>query len=294
MRHEQMEYGLERRLKELDPGLHKRFADTVFVMQHALSNYKRLFPDFTDHTILHSLTVIDFCNQLIGPAQLERMNADAIYVLLMSCYLHDIGMGISQRDYEEFSQQIDFGSYFNYHRKDETATIIRDFHHEYSGIYIRKYAAFLELPSPEHVFAVVQVARGHRRTDLFDLKEYPVDWQVPNGNTICLPYLAALIRLADEIDVATSRNPKMLYDIDAMPEQYEKFFHLLVRACEKLDISEDGFVMEVSTEDPEMRGAIELTRDKIQATLDLCRNAVIDRTPFVITQRNVDVLWLDA
>ena len=43
--------------------------------QFNLSNYKRFFPEFTDHTNLHSVTVINFCNQLIGD-QIERMNAD--------------------------------------------------------------------------------------------------------------------------------------------------------------------------------------------------------------------------
>lgn len=83
------------------------------------------------------------------------MNADEIYVLLMGCYLHDIGMGISQKDYEEFRTQIDFGTYFEHNSQDDVSKIIRDFHHEFSGAYIRKYAGFLEIPSQEHLFAVV-------------------------------------------------------------------------------------------------------------------------------------------
>lgn len=66
MENESFEFGMERRLKELDSDLHSRFRDTVFAMQHALTHYQRLFPSFTDHTNLHSLSVVDFCNQLIG------------------------------------------------------------------------------------------------------------------------------------------------------------------------------------------------------------------------------------
>ena len=72
---------MERRLRDLDPELHQRFTDTVFGLQYILSNYKLLFPAFTDHTELHSLSVIDFCNHLIGD-QIDRLNADEIYVLL--------------------------------------------------------------------------------------------------------------------------------------------------------------------------------------------------------------------
>ena len=90
------DFALEYRLKELDPELHRRFTDSVFGLQNILSNYKLIFPEYTDHTELHSLTVIDFCNRLIG-RQIERMNADEIYALLMGCYFHDTGMGISEK-----------------------------------------------------------------------------------------------------------------------------------------------------------------------------------------------------
>ena len=69
------DYAMERRLRALDPALHRRFTDSVFALQHILSNYKLIFPTFTDHTELHSLNVIDFCNRIIGE-QIEKLNAD--------------------------------------------------------------------------------------------------------------------------------------------------------------------------------------------------------------------------
>ena len=72
------DFALERRLKELDSDLHQRFTDTVFALQHILSNYKLIFPDFTDHTELHTLNIIEFCNQLVGD-QIDKLNADEIY-----------------------------------------------------------------------------------------------------------------------------------------------------------------------------------------------------------------------
>ena len=68
------DYLLENRLRKLDPGLHKRFRDTAFVSIHMLSNYRRLFPEYTDHSELHSLTVIDSCNRLIGTGQIDKLN----------------------------------------------------------------------------------------------------------------------------------------------------------------------------------------------------------------------------
>ena len=73
---------LERRLKELDSNLHARFTNTVFALQQILSNYQLIFPNFTDHTELHTLNIIEFCNNLIAE-QIDKLNADEIYCILM-------------------------------------------------------------------------------------------------------------------------------------------------------------------------------------------------------------------
>ena len=75
----------------------------------------------------------------------------------------------------------------------------------YSDLFIRKYAELFEFPSKAHLEAVIQISRGHRKTDLQDECIYPIELPTPDGDTICLPYLAALIRLADEIDVTANR-----------------------------------------------------------------------------------------
>ena len=279
-------FSMEKRLFHLDPQLHKRFTDAVFALQYSLSKYKLIFPEYTDHSNLHSMTVIDFCNRLIGD-QIDRLNADELYVLLVGCYLHDTGMGITMRDYEEFSKQIDFGSYFDTHSRDNLPAIIRTFHHEYSGFFIRKYADLFELPSPEHKQAVIQVARGHRITDLTDEKEYPLDFAVPNGNAICLPYLSALIRLADEIDVAASRNPILLYDIDALTDEIQIVENKKVKAVRRLLVSESAFTLEVSTSEANILDQIRLLVKKMQKSLDYCRSVVTGRTPYIITQEKV-------
>ena len=90
---------------------------------------------------------------------------------------------------------------------------IRRLHHEFSGRFIHKYAMLFDFPTQAHTFAVAEISRGHRKTDLFDPAEYPQALPLENGNTLRLPYLAALIRLADEIDWAADRNSSLLYDL---------------------------------------------------------------------------------
>jgi hypothetical protein len=290
---DRFDFEAERRLYHLNPELHSRFSSAVFALQGALSNYKLIFPEFTDHSSLHSLTVIDFCNRLIGE-RLDRLNADELYVLLTACYFHDTGMGITMKDYEQFSREIDFGYYFETHSRENYAVTIRDFHHEFSGLFIRKYARIFDIPSEAHRQAIIQVARGHRRTDLMDEKEYPIDFRVPNGNIICLPYLAALIRLADEIDVAATRNPTLLYDIESLKDETQIIENKKVRAVHRMEIREESFILYVDPSDREILRLLYGMAAKMQKTLDTCRAAVLGRTPHVITQQRVELVELSS
>ena len=280
------DFSLERRLKELDPNLHARFSDTVFALQQILSNYQLIFPLFTDHTELHTLNIIEFCNKLIGD-QINKLNADEIYCILMGCYFHDTGMGISHHDFEEFSKQIDFGDYFLTHDKNDYPEIVRNFHNEYSALFIRKYAKFFEFPSEEHLFAIAQISRGHRKTNLFDEKEYPVALKVPNGHTICLPYLAALVRLADEIDVTASRNSEVIYDLDKIVEEKHLIEFMKHEAVKGLEIKNDAFIMLISSNNEKILKSLDILVGKMKKTLLECQSVVNEKTPFKITQETV-------
>ena len=277
---------LERRLKEIDPDLHQRFSDTVFALQQILSNYKLIFPDFTDHTELHTLNIIEFCNNLIGE-QIDKLNADEIYVLLLGCYFHDTGMGISHADFDEFSKQINFGNYFETHSRDNYPEIVRNFHHEFSGLFLRKYAKFFEFPSEEHLFAIIQISRGHRKTDLNDENEYPISLKVPNGHTICLPYLSALVRLADEIDITASRNSKAIYDLNKIVKEIDLIEFMKHEAVRSLEITDKTFVVGIKSDDHKIIEGLNLLVNKMKKTLDYCRSAVNNRTSFEITQEDV-------
>lgn len=284
------DYICEHKLQQYNPELHGLFKDSVFSLQQLLTKYKTIFPTYTDHTSLHSLEVIDFCNTLIGHENLKKMNTHEIYVLLMSAYLHDTGMGITMANYEEFSEKIDFGDYFTNHSKDDVPSIIRDFHNEFSGEYIKKYAPFFDIPTDEHIFAIVQVSRGHRKTDLFDEKEYPTNFKVPSGDNICLPYLAALIRLADELDVTMERNLQFFYDIDKISNAVSQMEFRKHQAIRRLTTDEKTFTMEVDESDEIVFKETMKLVEKLNLTLKECRDVVEKKTPFKITQEEIIVI----
>lgn len=275
------DFACELRLKKLNPQLHELVRNTVFVMHTILDRYTSYFPEYTDHSSLHALQVLEFCNKLIGE-QVRFLNEDELYVLIMACYLHDSGMGISEKDYKQLAEKTVSKEFREANPDLSIPEVIRNFHHEFSGHFIRKYADLFEIPSEEHVEAIVQVSRGHRKTDLFDEKEYPYDFRVPNGNTICLPYLSSLIRLADELDIARDRNVGFDYNEHADNMEFRKHY-----AIAHMEIESDAFVLEVDAEDDDVKEAVEKSSAKLQETLDLCREVTSAESQFKITQEKV-------
>ncbi|MBQ9545041.1 MAG: HD domain-containing protein [Clostridia bacterium] len=280
------DFSLEKRLRDLSPDLHKRFTDTVFSLQHIRSNSKLIFPDYTDHSELHSLNVIDFCNRIIGP-EIDRMNPDEIYCLLVACYFHDTGMGVTRKDYEAFLKEIDFGDYFETHDKTNARRIIRDFHNEFSGRFIAKYADLFDIPSKEHLRAIIQISRGHRKTALTDSEQYPIALKVPGSNTVCLPYLASVIRLSDEIDVTAVRNSRLLSDVPELISDKQKMEFKKHEAISKMTIEKERFVVYYRTDSPEVEDALKVLFSKMQKTLNECRAATNGRTGHEITQKEI-------
>lgn len=280
---EYQDYQIERRLLELDRGLHGRYRDCVAVSQRMLSRYENYFPDFTDHTVLHTLDILDLCNRLMGE-QLKALSAKDLYVLAMGALFHDVGMGVSAADFEEFRAVLGFPE-----PEDDMARAwaVRDYHQELSGLYLKKYWRMLDLPNEQYARAVIQVCRGHRKTDLMNQEEYPAKFEVEPGETVYLPYLAALLCLADELDVAADRNISFMFDVERMPsarDRREFHKHMAIRHVELLP---ERVVIHAWTEDPEIREGVKELTAKLLDKLLMCRRVAAERSPFVITQSKV-------
>ena len=285
------DYLLETKLREENEGLHRRTKDSAVVLQKMLESFLPRFPYFTDHTLLHSMDVLEFSNMLIGEEQIGKLSAAECYVLIMACYLHDIGMGINEKNYETLSKKINFGNYFDTHDKDDAETVIRDFHNEYSGLFIRKYAELFDIPCEEMTFAIVQVSRGHRKTDLYDKAEY-YDLTTPDG-VIHTAFLAAIIRLADEIDVGADRNSELLFDSSLVTKEESKKAFGTHESIRKVEVDEDAIVLYTKPIAPEYRELIRILANKIQETLDYCRDVAEKRSDFRITQTEVKIIEME-
>ena len=278
-----LEHGIERRLSRLSPELHGRYRDCVVISQRMLTRYENYFPDFTDHTVLHTLDILELCNELIGD-QLEKLSAEDLYVLMMGALFHDVGMGVSLADLEEFRQVLGFPE-----PEDDTARAwaVRDYHQELSGLFLKKYGPILDLPNENYLHAVIQVCRGHRKTDLLDEAGYPPRLEVEPGKAVYLPYLAALLCLADELDIAAGRNISFLYDVEHMPSPRDRREFRKHIAIHRVDLEPERVVVHARTEDPEIQAGVRELCAKLLDKLLLCRRVAAERSPFVITQAGV-------
>lgn len=283
------DYSLEKKLSNDCPELHKRIQGVVAVLQGMLDSFYNWFPDFTDHSILHSLDVLDFCNKLLGD-QVKNLNSAECYSLIMACYLHDIGMGVSRKDLETYEEKRVIKLYRKEHPDAASEKLIRDQHSELSGFMIHDYSDLFDIPSEGLEESVILLSRGHRKTDLLDESVFH-DIYTPYG-IVRAAYLSAILRIADEIDVGADRNPEILFDTSKLTQQKDIDAFGTHESIRTVEVSDDHITLHVKPKEEKYGPMVENLRDKIQDTLDYCRDVAAKRSDLSITQETVDIVYL--
>jgi len=165
------------------------------------------FPEYTDHSIIHSKTVLGYAEHLLN-TEIEKLNEDEAYILIMAGFLHDIGMCPTT----EMKEQILASSLFKNSGKI-FEDYLRDIHHELSYNYITTKWRELKIVNETYAEAIGLVGMGHRKVELLDFDKYNFEFVVKSGSDfVCLPYLAGILRLADELDITNDRTPELLYN----------------------------------------------------------------------------------
>lgn len=172
------------------------------ILQRFIAN----FPDYTDHSFAHSKTVLNYAEYLLAN-EYKKLNEDEIYILIMASYLHDIGMCPTIKMKKEIKSSPDFKE-----GRKKFEDYLRDIHHEISYKYIITHWKKLHILNEIYAEAIGLVALGHRVVDLLDFARFNPEFPVKSGTDfICLPYLANILRLADELDITNDRTPDLLF-----------------------------------------------------------------------------------
>jgi hypothetical protein len=184
-------------------------------------------PFYTLHGVGHSEAVIEKLGELTKNLMVspKRLNSCEVFCLLASAYLHDTGMLCPNPDDEATIDQMKMAG-----RVPETyqvSDLVRREHHLRSEKYIRKYKESLGI---NHVEAstIGKISRGHRKENL-NVEYY--DDSIIGGPSIRVRLLAALLRLADELDADFRRAPVELRKLLEMDMDLLDRIHWIKHYC---------------------------------------------------------------
>ena len=178
-----------------------------------LAKITETFPEYTIHDIRHSEEVVVILDWLVPDNLKQFLNAYELYFLIMSAYLHDIGM-------VDFPELLDEDFTTRTKRKSPGITdeevkrmYIRENHQLRSEQFIEKHFRELSIEDFFQAKIVGRICRGHRNANLsnrqlFNNREMYSAKNIP----INIPLLSALLQIADELDLTFERCPIIIYE----------------------------------------------------------------------------------
>lgn len=266
---------LELKLKELDPGLFAKFAETKTEVNLLQGKYSENFSTYTDHSLAHTYEVFTIASDLLTKQEIDNLNVDEIYILSMACILHDIGMCIPPEKIDEVSGNKEYSEFIKVNPDLSIQDYIRDIHHLLSKEFIKKEWELLKIPSAKYALGIALVAAGHRKVELADFDIYEPRFYAKSGKKFaCLPYLAAILRIADELDVTNSRTPRLLTKYympnnEISVKEWNK--HI---ATSQRNYAGETVIFEVTCTDQNIYAALQDQFEKIQNVINYCQKVI--------------------
>ncbi len=175
----------EKVLRNLDLNRYNRYEAFVEIVLPILSYQQPKFDTHAGET--HIRQVIKNLDFLIPDKVKKKISSKELHLLLVAIWLHDIGK------IPEFNSSRSI--------KEQLAD-----HANKSFEYIRKSYASFHLDEKEGLI-VAYIVRGH---GLIDLSILPEEKGLGTGDVINIRSLAAVLRLADELDIGYGRVPEII------------------------------------------------------------------------------------
>ncbi len=288
---------LEKHLKAIDTSLFSKFQETKSEVDLLLQKYSSNFQEYTDHSSSHTLEVFKIASELLTEEEIQLLEGDETYILAMACLLHDIGMCIPEKKIKEISNSEEILAYKESHPNLSNEEYIRNIHHSLSNKFINEEWEFLKIPTRKYAVAIGLVAEGHRKVDLGDFDNYDPEFFAKSGKeTVCLPYLACILRIADELDVTNSRTPKLLTKY-YMPNNKTSIREWLKHMSTSQRNYKNNLVLfEVDCSDQNIYAALQDQFDKIQNVINYSQKIIRSIPPikgksYKLNLSNVEVKY---
>lgn len=283
-----MEFGCEKRLARQNVNLSERYKNAVFSMRYILENYNKNFPEYTDHSLLHVMDVIDIVNQLAAE-HLSKLSDKELYILLMGVLVHDVGMGIPSSHYEQYAK-VAVNMPKNIQEDEEYGEMVRKHHHRLSAGFVKNKWKLLDIPDEEYAGLISLLALGHRGPEIHNREWYPEVYVMKDGSKVSLCYLAALLRLADEMDVSQERVPELLYKNKKQKNEISRMEFQKHKGIYQVSYEQQYIILAVGREavrDKELMKSIDKLIDKLKNTALECAYITMNGNNFQIQVRGV-------
>ncbi len=266
--------------------LYNAYEETYKEVKLLLDKFSVNFPTYTDHSVTHTEEVLNLAGQLLTESEIHTLNDDELYILSTACILHDIGMCIPPSRIEELCEHDEYLAYVDKYKDSSLEVYLRDIHHELSHNFILKEYRALKIPSEKYAKAIALIAKAHRKVELQNFDEFDPRYFAKSGRqTVCLPYLGAIIRIADELDVTNMRTPSLLLkyylpDNEVSIREFKKHQSLI-----QINFRDDSVIIEAVCTDHNILAAVEEQFQKIQDVISNCQKVI--RTISNIDNRNL-------
>lgn len=272
---------LEKTLYERSKAKSATLKDAIYLVKPLLTEYSTRFIAFDDHSITHSMRVLNNANKLIDE-NIDRLNTEEIFIFLLACYAHDLGMGINDDYYKKHYDEAVDKEYLKKHPNATATQLIRKFHNEFSAILIPELNSYQHQLSEDEESALALLCKSHRNYDLTDRKLFPTDLKV-DDTTINMAYLAPLLRLADELDLSDERQ-RYADDIEMETDPFYIKFLQLKRLIKQVDIEKDKIDI-VFNEYPKHMSIFNELKKEVSEEYHYCADIINNETPFKIASQ---------
>lgn len=276
------------------------------------------FVEYTLHEKTHSLNVLKIMDRIVPKETLEQMNELELAILILSAFLHDIGMVVVRQKKKEILQSEDFSDFkekyprINHSLKkaqeegnyriatqieDQILTYyLRETHAARGAKFIKtKFGDKLKYRDLDFSDLVCKVCQSHgepweklgvrgERLHGYPLREeYPTSHSIGNLE-VNVQYLAIVLRIADILDFDRERTPSILFEY-LYPISEISLKHWLAHlSVQGWLIGEDKIKYRVECEHPLYQKTVNDFLDKIDAELQGAK-LLIEKFPGNITER---------
>ncbi len=200
-----------------------------------LSEIRRYFHHFTDHSITHSTSIISKIGDLLELEQLNGLSNTELYLLIGSALIHDIGMVVAEHEarilkedplFQEERKKILPAMGFAYENdwtlggveRVVVAEYVRQHHGKRCTMNLNTSgnpANLLTGGDQELIKWLGRISEGHSLafSKITDTSIYPTDVMVGSIEHANIQFLAICLRIGDLLDIRTPRADPILYNL---------------------------------------------------------------------------------